>query len=387
MKMTAIENAHLVLESGIRYDGTLLIEDGKIVAFGRREDVQIPENASRIDAKGAYVGPGFIDIHVHACGTYSTKTEPEKAGKAMLRHGTTSFLATPSYGQNFEEIMESLRINREAMGKVPNLKGIYMEGPYMNPDRGAGAWRNPWRGPIDENQYKAMVDAGGDMIKVWAIAPEREGLLPFLAYARKVNPDVLFAVGHSDAAPDQIRALGAKFKPAVHTHLHNATGKLGKGGGVPFYGADNYCLNDPEVYAELISDAFGCHVHPEVQQTTLRCKGVNRVILITDGTPWRDNPAPERYAHATDLNFDERGGISGSRLTMPQACRNIMTHTNCGIAQVFLMASTNPARLLGMDHEIGSIALGKTADLVFVNDLFQVQKVILSGEICEFEEE
>jgi N-acetylglucosamine-6-phosphate deacetylase len=64
-----------------------------------------------------------------------------------------------------------------------------------------------------------------------------------------------------------------------------------------------------------------------------------------------------------------------------------MTHTNCGIAQVFLMASTNPARLLGMDHEIGSIALGKTADLVFVNDLFQVQKVMLSGEICEFEEE
>jgi len=69
---------------------------------------------------------------------------------------------------------------------------------------------------------------------------------------------------------------------------------------------------------------------------------------------------------------------------MDQACRNIMTHTNCGIAQAFLMASRNPARVLGMDQEVGSIAPGKRADLVFVDDRFHVQQVMLSGQLCEF---
>ena len=89
----------------------------------------------------------------------------------------------------------------------------------------------------------------------------------------------------------------------------------------------------------------------------------------------------------TDLNFDHNGHIAGSKLTMDMACRNIMTHTNCGIAQAFLMASTNPAKVLGMDDEIGSIEKGKIADLVFVDDRFNVKKVMLSGMVCEFEGE
>jgi len=386
MKTTVIENAQLVLEQGIIFDGVLVVADGKIAAFGRAGTVQLPPEADRIDAEGAYVGPGFVDIHVHCRNGYRTFLQPEQAGAVLLRNGTTSFLATPSYSSNFDITMQALHNIQQARGKVKNLKGIYMEGPYTNPSRGSHAWLNPWQGPLVEEQYKAMADAGGDYIKIWAIAPEREGLLPFLEYARKVNPDVLFAIGHSDASPDQIRALGHKYRPAVHTHLYNATGKLGGSPGTPHHGPEHYCLNNPEVYAELISDSFGCHVHPEVQRATVQCKGVHRIILITDCT-CSDVPAPEKYAHVTDLNFDERGGISGSRLTMGQACRNIMMHTNCGIAQAFLMASTNPARLLGMDDEIGSIALGKTADLVFTDDRFQVRKVMLGGELCQFEED
>ena len=69
---------------------------------------------------------------------------------------------------------------------------------------------------------------------------------------------------------------------------------------------------------------------------------------------------------------------------MNQACRNIMAHTQCGICEAFLMASRNPARAIGLDDEIGTIEVGKTADLVFVNDRFDVKKVILGGEICNF---
>ena len=84
----------------------------------------------------------------------------------------------------------------------------------------------------------------------------------------------------------------------------------------------------------------------------------------------------------TDLNFDDKGILSGSRLTLDQACRNIMAHTNCGIAQAFVMASTNPAKAIGLYDELGSIEKGKVADLVFVDDVFNVQHVMLNGEFC-----
>ena len=75
-------------------------------------------------------------------------------------------------------------------------------------------------------------------------------------------------------------------------------------------------------------------------------------------------------------------GIAGSKMTMEQACRNIMTHTNCGIAQAFIMASRNPARAVGLGDELGSIEIDKRADLVFVDDMFNIKEVMLGGNMC-----
>ncbi|MBQ4517893.1 MAG: N-acetylglucosamine-6-phosphate deacetylase [Clostridia bacterium] len=380
--MKAIVNGNIVLENGIIWDGVLLIDGNKIVSFGKSADVQIPENADIIDAEGTYVGPGFVDIHVHGGQTYQTYENPVEACRFFLQNGTTSILATPSYGRNFQEFLEAFRVIDDAMGKVKNLKGIYCEGPYTNPNYGACADRNPWRHPICEKEYKALVDAAGKNVKVWAIAPEREGLFPFLEYARKVNPDVIFALGHSEATPMQICALG-KYKPKIQTHSMCATGRLPVFGGTRGYGPDEYCFREPDMFAEVISDSCGIHVHPTMLQLLIHTKGVHRVILITDSTVSQE-ASPQEYAHIDDLNFDHNGGLSGSKLTMNLACRNIMAHTNCGIAQAFIMASTNPAKALGMGDEIGSIEAGKIADLVFVNDRFDVKQVMLGGEICKF---
>lgn len=137
------------------------------------------------------------------------------------------------------------------------------------------------------------------------------------------------------------------------------------------------------MFAELISDSCGILVHPQMQRLLLHSKGLHRVLLITDSTT-SSTPAPPEYAHIKDLNFDHNGDLAGSKMTMDQACRNIMTNTNCGIAQAFVMASLNPAKVIGMDHEIGSIRVGKRADLVFVVDKFNVQKVMLAGNLCQF---
>lgn len=379
---TVIENANLVLETGILWDATLLLRNGRIAAYGKPSEMTLPSDAYRMDAKGAYVGPGFIDIHVHGGGGYSTCHDTEKAGKFFLSHGTTTFLATPVYSMPFDEFLTSIKEIKAAMPYTPNVRGMYMEGPYMNPAYGSNAHKNPWRHPLDPKEYKALVDEAGEHARVWAIAPEREGLLPFLEYARAVNPHTLFAVGHSEALPDEIRALGA-YRPAIQTHSMNATGRRPVGGGLRGYGPDEYCWKDPEIYTEMISDSLGIHVNRDMQQLLIHTKGIHRVILITDSTN-PDAPNPPEYAHVPDLNYDERGGIAGSAITMDQACKNVMTHTNCGIAQAFVMASLNPARVLGMHNERGSIAVGKIADLVFVDDRFNVKDVMLDGKICKF---
>ena len=230
-----------------------------------------------------------------------------------------------------------------------------------------------------------MVDELGCFAKIWTIAPEREGLIPFIEYARKVNPNTVFSVGHSEAFPQQIRALGSKYRPKLTTHMMNATGRQTGGGGIRGYGPDEYCFADSEMYAELISDSLGFHVNAELQRMIVKCKGINRVVLITDATHQRTGKKPEKYANVTDLNFNEVGNLSGSNLTMNAACRNIMKHTNCGIAQAFIMGSLNPARVIGMDDEIGSIEPGKIADLVFVDDKFNVFSVMQEGEFCIFD--
>lgn len=379
--LKVVKNAQVVTERGIIWDGVIVIENGKIKDFGEERDVIIPENAEIIDANGAYVGPGFVDIHVHGGDGKSTCFQPIEAAEHFLKRGTTSLLGTPDYHMSTEKLVEAIKSIREGMKKSRVIKGIYMEGPYTNPNHGSHSATNPWHGGVEEKDYKVFVDEGGTDVKVWTVDPERDDLKPFFEYARKVNPDVKIAIGHTQAWPMHIRRYGTKYKPTILTHAMNATHqKRIFEAGVRNYGVDEYCMKEPEMYAELISDSCGIHVDPEMQQLLIHTKGIDKVVLVTDSTI-HNNVPPEHLSHVSDLNFDPQGGIAGSKMTMDQACRNIMQSTNCGIAQAFLMASTNPAKAIGMDDEIGSIDFDKNADLVFVDDRFNVQKVMLEGEI------
>lgn len=372
--MIAITNANLVLEHEICPNSGLLIENGRILAIG----ADAPDGAEVIDAGGAYVGPGFVDIHVHGGGGFTTAEAPLEMADFFLHNGTTTILLTPDYCMNLETFLSTIRKGKKAMQAGKTIAGFYMEGPYMNPKYGASAEFNPWRHPLDPKEYEALVDEAGSNALVWAIAPEREGLTPFLDYARKVNPDVLFAVGHSHATPDQIRAL--PYHPVLQTHCTNATGRVNEGGGCRGTGPDEYCYLDDEMYAELISDSHAIHVKPDIQKLILKVKGIDHVILITDGTGAEHRNPPE-YAHVDDLNFDHKGSLSGSKLTMNKACRNVMSHTGCSMVDAFKMASRNPARVLGMDGDIGTIEVGKKANLVFVDEQFNVQNVMLEGRV------
>lgn len=378
--LKAIINANVVTPYGILYDGAVIIEDNRI-ADVLDNSSEVPEGIELIDAKGAYVGPGFVDIHVHGRGKHATYDADAKGIDEFVKHGTTTLLATPYYSQNFEEIMQAVADTKEAMKKSRVIKGMYMEGPYTSPYYGACQDTNPWRHGIVEAEFKPLVDACGKDVKVWALAPELENANAFLTYAKEVNPDVVFAVGHSEATPEEIASF-SKYRPTLMTHTFNATGRKPVLAGTRGYGPDEYCMFEPDMYAELICDSYGMHVNAMLQRMLVKVKGYDKVVLVTDSTKI-ESPSPEHLRHITDLNFDYNGDLNGSQLTMDQACRNIMSHTSCGIAQAFIMASLNPAKVVGMDDQIGSIEKGKIADLVFVDDKFNVQRVMLEGEFYE----
>ena len=376
--MICIKNATIILEEGVLENGVILVEQDKIACVGTNENIQIPADAEIIDAKGLYVGPGFVDIHVHGGGNAMFYDNPSKAAKHFLSHGETTVLATLYYDLKKEKFFEAISKIKAVM-KDSNIGGFYMEGPYMNPKYGASPEKNKWVGEIKLNDYKQIVENAGNDVKVWAVAPERDGIEPFMAYAKEVNGNVIFAVGHSEAHPSQIEAL-KKYGIRLQTHCMNATGRTNDSGGIRGVGPDEACLLDDDMYAEIICDSLAIHVKPEMIKLIVKVKGIDKVILISDSFV-SNEPNPEKYATVTDLSFDANGGLCGSKLTMDAAARNFMKHTKRSITDAFLVSSTNPAKAVGMYADIGSIKEGKFANMVFVDENINVKKVMLKGKI------
>lgn len=379
--MKAIVNANLVLENGILNHGALLYEDGQIVSFGKMESVRIPAGVETLDAGGRFVGPGFVDIHCHGGNGFMFDTDPAQAAAHFLAHGETTILATLYYNLSLEQMLEAIQNIQRVMqqpGSGRAIGGIYMEGPYMNPLYGASPEKNKWGGPIDPLQADALICAAGEQVLVWAVAPERDGVDSFVQSAKAANPRVRFAVGHSEATPAQIAAL-KEYDLLIQTHCTNATGAPCLVGGTRACGPDEACFYDPDLYAEVICDSCGIHVHPDMLRLIHRIKGDDRVILITDSFVSEEEP-PAHLRQIKDLNFDANGGLCGSNLTMELACRNMMRHAGIDLCQAFRMSSLNPARAIGLDHQIGSIAVGKRANLVITDGEMNLYGVLLEGE-------
>ncbi len=377
-----IKNAKIILEDGVLENGVIIINGEIISAVGTAEQITIPKDAEIIDAKDNYVGPGFVDIHVHGGLNYATYINPTEASNFFLSHGETTILATPYYAMNLDEFMDAIKVVKENIKTNKTIKGIYFEGPYTNPNYGCRADLNPWRIDIPSTMYEKLVDTAGDLAKVWTIAPERNDVVPFVKYARKVNPNVKFSLGHSQAKPSEVFALG-EYQPTIMVHTFNATGRLNDKGGIRGVGPDEYSLLNDDVYCELISDSCAIHVPKELQQLLIKIKGYKKVVLITDSMHCDANTqVPEKFKHIKDLNFDHNGGLAGSKMTMDYACKNIMTHTGCSIWQAFYMSSTAPAKAIDMYDQIGSIKVDKIADLIICDKDINIKTVIQNGKIC-----
>lgn len=380
--MKAITNTKLVMEDGIIWDGILTYENGIILEVGHAKDIVIPKDAEIIDAGGLYTAPGLIDIHNHGFGGHLFWEKPLECCKYFLAHGETTVLPTFYSDMTLEQYKESADLIRKqskfGAGKI--MEGIYMEGPYMRPEGGNEKYIK-WRGKITQEEFQPLVDSLSDIVRIWAVDPERN-VDDFMAYEKKRNPKVIFALGHSHATSEQCRRI-RHYGVQVQTHHGDSGQAPGRAQGTPGAGCDEYTLYDPDIYAELVCDYCGIHVVPDLLKLVVRVKGVERVILITDCDAWDEqftNNEAEGIAYGPDLSYDYRGYLNGSKLTLEDACRNMMQHTGYGLCHCIRMATLNPARLLGLDDQLGSLAPGKRANLILIDDMVHVNAVFLDGK-------
>lgn len=378
--MKAIVNTKLVTENGIIWDGALVYKGSKIISCGWASEVVLPENCKVYDAKGLYTTPGFVDVHNHGGNGAWFYLEPERASEHFLKTGTTTVLPTLYYNLDHDTMIKGAERIRESSksGDGRIIAGLYMEGPYMNTKYGSDNKNIKWKEKADPGEYTSLVDALGDFVKVWCIDPEREGVEDFVKYSLKVNPDVVFSIGHSIADPELIYKF-KKYGLRNETHHTNNGVPKGLARGTKGVGPDEACLYDSDIYAELICDSKGIHVRPFMLRLTVRIKGTDRIILITDSCPF-DGTAGPGIASAPDLGYDSEGHLAGSKLTMDQACRNMMKHTAYGLCHVIQFATINPARMAKLDDKVGSLEAGKMANILIMDDMVNIQRVILEGE-------
>lgn len=382
--MYAIVNAKVVLKERVLPNGTIFIDNDKIVDV--REDITLPGGIETVDAKGMYVGPGFVDIHVHGDGTSCRwDSNPEQVAKHHLQHGTTTMVATMSYGQTRESLLKITTEIQEKLndGLLPNVYSISFEGPYINPERGANSKAFARPSP-DPEEYIPLYDICRGKIAQWMYAPEMDVDGKFGDFLQKKN--LTAAVGHTNASPAQIRAAVDKGA-RIATHLFDAMGcwmgnESWKITGTIQDTAAVGCLICPELIYEIIPDSKGVHVKQANIQLTYQLAGPDRIAIITDCTNCEYDPAsypPDHFRSTIDINYNQMQELSGSRLTMDLAFRNFKTHTGAPITELFRMASTTPARAIGVDHLVGSIEVGKQADLVFLDQNLYLQRVIFRG--------
>ena len=374
---SAIINTTLVMPDHLIPNATIVVENGKITEFGKKAKA---DGCEVFDAKGMYTGPGLVDIHTHAGGRDLFLDNPKAASSLVLSHGVTTVLPALYFSSTKDELIAQANNILDAVkdGNCDNIYGLYMEAPYMNPEFGANKESCPWKDDIKSEDYLPVLEALGGFAKVYALAPERENILEFIKDAKKIDPNVRFAVGHSKAEPADIEKC-IPYGLCLATHHLNATGTLQKYPECRTACVDEAAQYNDSIYTELICDKVGIHVSPYLLRLVKKIKGDDKIILISDAAV-DDGPIPagDLYEGADDINFDFSGEISGSKMTLDGSCRNMMIHTGASLCQIFKYASRNPAKALGLSDR-GEIRVGARADLITVDHNFNVQAVFLSG--------
>ncbi|WP_368504147.1 N-acetylglucosamine-6-phosphate deacetylase [Alkalihalophilus sp. As8PL] len=378
----------MIYEENQKLDnGFIRINEGKIVEVGSMVHFKPNESDTVLAFSSEYsLLPGFIDLHIHGANGSDVMDNSVDALKRIAeflpKEGTTSFLAT-TITQSDELIESALKqaaafVEMEGHTPHADMIGIHLEGPFISTKR-AGAQPIDYIKDPDIDLFLTWQNQSGHLIKLITMAPEQKNGLPFLEEVQKRG--VVTSIGHSDATYAQVQEAINKGLTHV-THLYN--GMRGLHHREP--GVAGAALSHSELVAEMIVD--GVHIHPSVVNSTFKAKGANEIILITDamrakGLGEGDYDLGGQQVSVVDGKaLLEDGTLAGSILTMDEAVRNMMNYTGCSLRDITKMTAENPAKQLGIWDNVGSIAVGKKADLVLLDENHEVVLTICKGKIA-----
>ena len=381
-----LRDARLVLPDRVIDRGSLLIQGDRIdqILAAEVNCGDLPQ----IELGGLTLFPGFLDIHIHGAAGIDTMEADadglEKAGAFLLEHGVTAWVPTfvPDAAERYRRAIDAISEFMERMAGQPKagarVLGVHYEGPFVNDQQCGALHREHFRTfkNIDDLDSLPILDQPGS-VHIMTVAPEIDGGIELVKeLARRAW---IVSIGHTRATTDvldQAFAAGARhmthFMNAMTGLHHRAPGPVGWG------------LMHDDVSCDLIAD--GIHLDPSILRLILRHKTAQRISLISDAiaaTGLGDGEYEiwgEQIAVKNGRTRNAEGSIAGSVITMLDAVR-MMSQLGFSDHELAEMSSLNPARLLGLDHDCGSIEAGKRADLVVLDQNLNVQMTVVGGDV------
>lgn len=386
--MLSITNGKIITPQGVIENHALVIENGIIQRIVPASLAPPAPEAEVIDAAGAYVSPGFVDIHVHgARGRDTMEASLEALAEITRFHasGGTTALTPSLIGDSPERISAVLDTIQQAMNQHlggARILGAHMEGPYVNPKM-AGALppqfiRNP-----DPAEYLPWLDREG-LVTHMTLAPELPGALELIDAL--MEREIVPCGGHTVATGEQVEA--AIDRGLCHaTHLFSAMSAVAKIGPIRVAGAVEAFLADDRVMVEVIAD--GKHLPALMLRMTVNAKGLDRVCVITDATAGAGLPEGTEYTigatravvHEEVGMLPDASALAGSTATMIRVVRTMVEKVGLPLTDAVRLASLNPARVLSLAGHKGSLEPKKDADVVIFTPNFEVQTTIVGGRI------
>jgi N-acetylglucosamine-6-phosphate deacetylase len=374
--MRALLNARVLVDGHFTEGLAVLVDGDRIAAVLPHADV--PASAERVDLGGATLVPGFIDTQVNGGGDVLFNDAPtvdtiRRIGAAHARFGTTGFLPT-LISDDLDVIRAGVAAVEDAIEQgVPGVLGIHIEGPFINVARKGIHSADKIR-PLDEEGIAVLCSLRRGKTLV-TLAPE---LVEAATIRRLAACGIIVAAGHTAGS---FQAISGAIEAGVtgFTHLFNAMSQLGN----REPGAVGAALHDEKVWCSLIVD--GVHVSPITLKLALRCKPIDRFVLVSDAMPTTGGSADGfaldgRWIRAENGRLvDEGGTLAGADLSMLAAVRNAHQMLELPLAQAVAMASTHPAEFLSIGHQLGRIAPGHLASLLALDSDLKILRRWING--------